>query len=104
MPFPPKRDHRIPLAAAAAMTKRYRDEATGAETAQMFPREVIETLLSQPGAFGTRFYFGREAAGGPIRLVAVAVDSQGNDLAGGEIIDFGFPCPPWCSGDNQLNS
>ena len=104
MPFPPRREHQIPLAAAAAMTRRFRDEAKGGETAQLFPREVIERLLSQPGAYGIRFYFGRENAGGPNRLVAVAVDSDGNDMTAGEVMDWAFPCPPFCSFTNDLNS
>jgi hypothetical protein len=103
MAFPPPRDHRIPLAAAGALTRRFRDEGPkGAETAQMFPREVIESLLSYPKAKGIRFYFGRETDS--TTLIAVAVDEEGNDLVGSEISDFGFPCPPWCSSANPLNS
>jgi hypothetical protein len=104
MPFPPKQNHRIPLEAAAALTRRYRNEAKGGEIAQMFPREDLESLLSQAGAAGIRFYFGRASDGGPLGLVAVAVDKDGNDMTGSVLIDYGFPCPPFCSSTNPLNS
>lgn len=105
MPFPPQREHRISLERAAEMTRRHRNGRPGkGELAQMFPREVLERLLSQPGAMGIRFYFGRETDEGETRLVAVAVDQDANDMTAGEIDDFGFPCPPVCSGGNELNS
>ena len=64
MPFPPNQDHRIPLAAAQAMTKRYREGlAKGDETAQMFPREVFEQLLKNPKVRGVRFYYARNEGG-----------------------------------------
>lgn len=104
MPFPPTQDHRIPLAEAAAMTKRYRDGvAKGAELALMFPREVLESLLKQPKARGIRFYYAR-AGDGKQQAVAVAVDENGNDLYDGDLIDRGFPCPPFCGVTNPLNS
>ena len=103
MPFPERRNHRIPLSAAAAMTQRFRDGAKGAVQGHMFPREVIESLLNQPGAYGIRFYFGT-GDDGATGLVAVAVDSDANDLSNGEVYDFGFPCPPWCGGGSALNT
>lgn len=104
MPFPPKQNHRIPLQAAAAMTRRYREGSKGPEKAQMFPREDLESLLNQSGAYGIRFYFGTETVEGSIRLVGVAVDQDGNDMTTGVMIDYGFPCPPWCGDGNELNS
>lgn len=105
MPFPPKQDHRIPLAAAAAMTRRYREEVgKGRQIAEMFPRDAIESLLAQQGAQGIRFYFGRGEQGGRLHLIGVAVDAEGNDMTSGVLIDLGFPCPPVCGGDDPLNS
>ncbi|HET9514631.1 MAG TPA: hypothetical protein VFO95_11945, partial [Gemmatimonadales bacterium] len=60
--------------------------------------------LNQPGARGIRFYYGEESEGESTRLVAVAVDENGNDIVSGELADFGIPCPPFCSGENELNS
>lgn len=105
MPFPPRQDHKISLAAAAALTKRYRDAvAKGAETAQMFPREVFEQLLKNAKVRGIRVYYGRNE-GAKLEMVVVGVDGDGNDmLSDGEIFDRGFPCPPVCSGSGGLNS
>jgi hypothetical protein len=104
MPFPPKQDHRIPLAEAGAMTKRFRDGvAKGAEIAQMYPREVFETLLKNPKVSGIRSYFARTSEG-KLQSVVVGVDKDGNDLLDGDIFDRGFPCPPFCGGGNALNS
>lgn len=103
MPFPERRNHRIPLGAAAAMTRRHRDRVQGAVQGHMFPRDILETLLNQPGAQGIRFYYATDDSGAT-GLVAVAVDGEANDMSSGEVFDFGFPCPPWCGGSNALNS
>jgi hypothetical protein len=106
MAFPPKQDHRIPLAEAAAMTKRFRDGvAKGSEIALMFPREVFEQLLKNGKVHGVRCYYARTAADAKPQMIVVGVDADGNDmLADGEIFDRGFPCPPFCGGGNALNS
>ena len=105
MALPPKQDHRIPLAEAAAMTKQFRaGVAKGTETALMFPRDVFEHLLKNEKVRGVRFYYARGGEG-RLQMVAVGVDSDGNDmLADGDIFDRGFPCPPVCGGGNALNS
>jgi hypothetical protein len=36
-------------------------------------------------------------------LVIVGVDSNGNDMTTGEIMEMGLPCPTRCSDDNALN-
>jgi hypothetical protein len=104
MPFPPKRDHRIPLAAAAALTRRYREHAgPNAEKAGAFPKEDVQQVLDQSGAVGLRIYFGRSEQG-QTDLILVGVDSDGNDLTQGVLMDLSFPCPPFCGGDDALNS
>ena len=103
MPFPPRQDHKIPLAEAAAMTKRHRDNSPAAEKAHMFPREVFEALLKNPKVSGIRLYHGR-GQDGKGSMIAVGVDSDGNDiLDAGEIYDRGYPCPPFCTGAGGLN-
>ncbi len=105
MAFPPRQDHKIPLAEAAAITKRYRDGvAKGAEIAQMLPRAVYESLLKNPKVHGLRTYYARATDGKP-QVVVVGVDADGNDLLeDGDIFERGFPCPPFCSSTNPLNS
>ena len=105
MAFPQKKEHKISLADAAAMTKRHRDnpQGGGSEKAHMFPREVFETLLKNPKARGIRLYHGK-SGNGEGAMIAVAVDDDGNDMLDGDIFDRGFPCPPICGGGNSLNS
>jgi hypothetical protein len=98
MPFPPQRDHTIPRAAAAALTRRFRESAgPGAQLATMFPRDVYERILAQPGCAGVRAY---EARGekGERQTVLVGVDGDGNDMMEGVLAEFAFPCPPYCGG------
>ena len=102
MPMPPSRDHRIPLQAAAALTRRYRDADPGAQRAGMFPRDVFEQLLAQDGCSGIRIYYGREADK-KSALVLVGVDAEGNDMTAGELAEFQFPCPPYCSDGSVLD-
>jgi len=106
--MPPQRDHRIPLAAAAALTRRHREAAGGRTAAEgehggMFPRDAVQRLLARKGCEGLRIYYGRAEAGTPV-LVLVGVDADGNDIAGGEILEWSFPCPPYCGDPDGLNS
>ena len=103
MALPPKRDHKITLEAAAALTRRYRQSAgQGAQRAGMFPREVFETLLTQSGCAGVRIYYG-QSENGSRELVLVGVDSEGNDQTSAELFDVSLPCPPYCGGGDELN-
>ena len=102
MPMPPSRDHRIPLEAAAALTRRFRKAEPGADRAGMFPRAVFDQLLAQDRCAGIRIYYGREVDS-KSTLVLVGVDADGNDMATGEIAEFQFPCPPFCSVGSALD-
>lgn len=103
MPMPPQRDHRIALDAAAALTRRFRDQNPGAVRAGMFPRDVFDRILAQKGCAGIRMYYGRDDKGEQA-LVLVGVDANGNDMTTGELDDFQFPCPPFCDdGGSVLN-
>jgi hypothetical protein len=105
MAFPPKQDHRIPLAEAAARTKQFREGmAKGSEIGLMLPRDVFEQLLKNGKVRGVRFYYSR-TGDAKLQMIAVGVDADGNDLLeDGDIFDRGFPCPPFCGGGNALNS
>lgn len=103
MAFPPKRDHKIPLEAAEILTRRFRQDAgPGSQRATMFPREVFDTLLAQPGCMGIRIYNGA-AEDGATANVMVGVDRDGNDMTAGVLFDYGLPCPPYCGGGGVLN-
>ena len=98
MPFPPQRDHAISRADAAALTRRYREAAgNDAQRAVLFPRDVYERILAQPGCQGIRAYNGRGEKGEQ-HTVLVGVDADGNDMTSGVLSQYGIPCPPYCGG------
>lgn len=97
MPFPPPHDHSISREAAVALIMRYRENTKpGAQLATMFPRDVYERLLAQPGCAGVRAYDGL-AEDGTRQTILVGVDEDGNDMAGGLMFDTAYPCPPYCN-------
>lgn len=103
MPMPPQRDHRIGRAEAAAMTRRFREGAgPKAERGGMFPRAAVQALLAQKGCEGLRYYFGRKDDGSSA-LILVGVDADGNDMSSGEVLEWSYPCPPFCGDPGDLN-
>ena len=103
MAFPPARNHKVSLEAAAALTKGYREAAPkGSPLGSLFPREVFDRLLAQPGCAGIRIYYGRNERR-EHELLLVGVDATGDDMTSGELFDFGLPCPPYCGGEGTLS-
>jgi hypothetical protein len=103
MPMPPQRDHRISRAEAAAMTRRFRDaDGPRAERGGMFPRAAVQALLAQKGCEGLRYYFGRRDDSSSA-MILVGVDADGNDMTSGEILEWSYPCPPFCGDPDDLN-
>lgn len=102
-PLDPKRDHRISLEDAAALTAKQRDGGTHriGDSGAFNSGPVIQ-LLTQPGCVGMRYYKGKNAAGEDC-LVLVGVDEKGNDMVDGILLDTAFPCPPWCPDGDVLN-
>jgi hypothetical protein len=100
----PARDHRISLAAAVALTKRYRDNAgKGAQKAGAFHADQVRELLAQPGCVALRIYYGKQDNGEEV-LVLVGLDANDKELTGGVLLEVGFPCPPFCDDRSSLNS
>jgi hypothetical protein len=103
MAFPPERNHKVSLEAAAALTKGYREVAAkGTPLGSLFPRDVFERLLAQPRCAGIRIYYGRNDRR-EHELLLVGVDETGDDMTDGEMFDISYPCPPYCGGGNVLN-
>ncbi|MEX2116123.1 MAG: hypothetical protein WEB37_04495, partial [Bacteroidota bacterium] len=69
---------------------------------EYFEKAAIEKLLGQKGVVGIRYYYAMKNDTTP-GIVIVGVDSLGNDMESGDIIDNGTPCPPFCSSPNELN-
>lgn len=104
MPLPPPQDQHISLAAAAKLTRAYRETIPPTTVkACLFLRQYIDEMLAQPGVAGVRLYYGLNATGGST-LVMVGVDQDGNDVTEGTILNNHLPCPPFCdSAGSALN-
>lgn len=99
----PPRDHRISLADAAAHTRRHRESGISPVTAGAFHADQVRLLLDQPGCAALRIYHGRDVEGAAT-LVLVGVDATGSDMVEGDMLEWGFPCPPVCTSPNALTS
>jgi hypothetical protein len=100
------RDHRVALDVASRSTKNYRSlyaKGGGTLGTGVFSREAFEAILKQPGVEGIRYY-GAADPDGTVTIILVGTDAKGNDLHQGIIIDTHWPCPPFCSSANPLNS
>lgn len=105
-------DHQITLAEAAQMTKRYRELPLGqigqlltGTKAYSFSKAAIQSVLDQETCVSIRFYLAVETILPPkFTIVAVGMDSNGDDLVNGVILDRAAVCPPRCSVTNELNS
>lgn len=103
-PLDPKRNHRISLPDAAVQTSAHRQSGPARSTdSGAFLGAQVQELLSQPGCAGLRYYKGR-GKDGVDSMILVGVDDKGDDMTTGILLDFGFPCPPYCPDDNPLNS
>lgn len=97
-------DHDIDLASAARYTSNYRhtisvDEKKGG----YFGKSALLELLAQERCVGLRYYYGIDDARKQV-LVLVGVNSEGDDLIDGKILERSWPCPHACSNSNDLNS
>jgi hypothetical protein len=101
MPLPP-RNHRISIADAAAMTRKWREQSPKAAKAGAFHADQVRELLTQPGCVALRIYNGVNDAG-ETQLILVGVNDKDQDMTGGVLLEFTFLCPPFCSDGSQLN-
>lgn len=105
-------NHLITLAEAAKLTKNFRETPLGsiASTlvpikAEAFDKDAIQEIMDQTGCEEVRIYYGLELEPLPkFRQVLVGVDSNGDDMVNGKIMERGFACPAYCGVNNQLNS
>jgi hypothetical protein len=102
MAFDGNEGEQISLERGAAYTKKHRDHNPGATKGIFYGRNHIEAILAQPDCMGLRMYFGEEADGSRV-LVLAGADSAENDLTD-IIVEVGARCPPGCSASNPLNS
>jgi hypothetical protein len=92
------------LAEAAELTANYRNaQPNDCIKAEFFGKNAILALLNQDNCMGMRIYYGQDN-NGEKKLVLVGVDSSGNDLISGIIMEHGLLCPINCSSPNALNT
>lgn len=104
MTYTGNENHDISLDAAAQMTKNFRDTvSTTATIALYFGKKAIQDILNQENCVGLRLYYAINE-NSQNQLVAVGVDSSGNDLYQGKLADRALCCPNYCSSANPLNS
>jgi len=63
----------------------------------------MQLLMNQDGIAGVRYCFGTDG-NGVENIVLTAVDSEGNDIEKGVLLDYSDPCPSACSVPNSLNN
>jgi len=97
----PSRGHRISLSDAAVHTKRHREAKPSGVMAGAFHADQVRGLLAQPGCAALRIYHGLDADGAPT-FILVGADAAGTDMVGGDILEWSYPCPPFCSPSNAL--
>ncbi|MCA0396754.1 MAG: hypothetical protein LCH51_05075 [Bacteroidetes bacterium] len=101
--------HKITLAEAKALTKKFRDHMPKAMEATSFKgqntlfhhatidRAAIEEIFKQPGCTELRVYLGMNGEN-KLTPVFVGVDEKGQEMVdGGAIMDRVKACPPICS-------
>lgn len=96
--------HQISLQEAIEMTARYQaDIPTGMVNSEMFSKDSVLALLSQPGCASLRIYYGKQN-NGTIHAILVGVDENGVDMVQTSdlILEEGVRCPPFCPTTSSL--
>lgn len=103
MAFDGTEGKQITIADASTMTKNYRTANPNGVLGHFMGKNIINSILNQPGCMGIRTYHGINS-NGVRELVMVGVDVHENDMISGVIADRSTVCPPMCSTNNPLNS
>lgn len=97
-------NHDITLAAAAELTKRYRDQLSAGELkGGFFGKDALLRILNQNDCVGIRFYYGLNTQDIQVMVLAGAL-ANGDDMTEGVLAEASFPCPTFCGDDNVLNT
>lgn len=89
---------------AAEWTATYRGNHADETYAHFLGKDILNTILGQPGCMGIRFYYGTNGSGP--QLVAVGANKDEDDQLTGESIvaDDCVKAPPRSGALNILNS
>jgi len=103
MALPQKNNQIISLDEASKLTNKYRDQAAkDAIKGGLFWKDYVQKLLDQPDCVAMRYYHAQDDKGNPI-IVLVGVDSAGNDISDGVLLELSPWCPPFCDLSSKLN-
>jgi len=94
----------VTLREASEWTADYRATiSSGDIIAHFFGADKIKDLLDQVDCVGIRIYYGIDE-NGKKNLILVGAKANEDDMVDGLILEKAYPCPPRCSGLNDLNS
>ena len=94
----------ITLAEGSTMTAEFRATISIGDTIGMaVGKNLLAAIIDQKDCMGVRMYYALDD-NGKNQLVLVGVDSNGNDMTNGVIVDRLLACPVVCSIKNELNS
>ena len=93
----------ITLAEAITMTHAYQNDSlfSGQTISAKIPNAAYLDIINQTGCVEVRTYFAKNAAG-DLTLVIVGVDSNGNDMTAGKIMNRAKLCPIECAPNSPL--
>jgi hypothetical protein len=92
----------ITLAQGVAWCKKYREENPDETKAYCYSKTKLNDLINQTNCSGVRVYNAINDDGKKCQVL-VGIDSSGNDLTTGLILDRGDPCPTLCATNSPLN-
>jgi len=95
--------HIISLAEAATMTHAYQNapQFQGLTIASMIDNNSYQQVMIQPGCEGIRTYFALNSSN-KLTIVVIGVDSFGNDMTNGIILDRAYDIPLKNSVNSEL--
>ena len=108
-------NHRITLARAIEMTKRYRQtKPESMPICETFDADAVLALVSETGCTSLRIYYGMDN-NNDIHAILVAGNKDNADILPPEevqddstgnpaILEDGYRCPKYCPGASPLNS
>lgn len=93
----------ITLAEAITMTHAYQNDSlfSGQTISAKIPNAAYLDIINQPGCVEVRTYFAKNEAGA-LTLVMVGVDTNGNDMTAGKIMNRHQLCPIECAPNSPL--
>lgn len=101
MAFTGNEKHDISLNDAVRFTATYREEKGGEFLGAYFGKEAIKKILNQQDCVGIRIYNAIDDSN-KRTFVLVGVTADNNDIADGELAEFGAGCPPHCAPNSPL--